>query len=200
MSGERPDWPEIHRRISAAHLGGVQDVPADSDAARAVLRSRAEALSREGQDAAPAEDSVEVVGFMIGSEKYGVESRFVREVYPLNELVTVPGTPSFVLGIVNVRGRVLSVIDLGKLFDLPAKEMGEYDRVIVISDEKMEFGLWGTAILGVMLIPRAAMQPSLPTLTGIREKYLLGVTGERMAVLDAKRLLSDAGMIVHEGA
>jgi purine-binding chemotaxis protein CheW len=64
----------------------------------------------------------------------------------------------------------------------------------------MEFGLLCTEILGVMRIPRASLQPSLPTLTGIREKYLLGVTQDRMAVLAAGRMLSDASLIVREEA
>ena len=172
----------------------------DESITRAIFKTRAEALARENHDEALAADFLDVVAFMLGQERYGIESRYVREVYPLIELVTLPGTPPFVLGIVNIRGQVLSVIDLGMLFDLPPRGVGEYDRIIVLHNDEMEFGLLGTAILGLTRIPRDALQPSLPTLTGIREKFLLGVTRDRMAVLNAEKLLSDSSIVVHEEA
>jgi purine-binding chemotaxis protein CheW len=167
---------------------------------RAILKSRAKALSQVKADAVAEGEALDVVGFMLGSECYGVETRYVRDVFPLAELVRLPGIPPFVLGIVNVRGRILSVVDLGILFDLPSRGIGEYDRVIALRDGEMEFGLLGTAILGLRRILRGSLQPFLPTLTGIREKYLIGVSPERMAVLDAARILSDPNMVVHDKA
>ena len=111
-------------------------------------------------------ECLEVVSFMLGQEKYGVETRYVREVCPLNELTPLPGTPPFVLGIVNVRGQVLSVIDIRKLFDLPQKGVGDLDRVIVLQHGGMEFGILANSILGVVQVPTDDLQPSLPTLDG----------------------------------
>jgi len=200
MSTARVDWAEIHRRMAAAQEALARDERPESGVARAILKKRAELLAREIGADSVAKEMLDIVAFMLGQESYGVESRYVREVHPLVELVTLPGTPSFVLGIVNIRGQVLSVIDLGMLFDLPPRGVGEYDRVIVLHNEEMEFGLLGTAILGLTRIPRDALQPSLPTLTGVREKFLLGVTRDRMAVLNAEQLLSDSSIVVHEEA
>jgi purine-binding chemotaxis protein CheW len=200
MSTERIDWPEIHRRLAASQEALTRDARLTGDVADAILKTRAESLARENGADSSAKEMLDIVAFMLGQERYGVESRYVREVYPLIELVTLPGTPLFVLGIVNIRGQVLSVIDLGMLFDLPPRGVGEYDRIIVLHNDEMEFGLLGTAILGLTRIPRDALQQSLPTLTGIREKFLLGVTRDRMAVLNAEQLLSDSSMVVHEEA
>jgi purine-binding chemotaxis protein CheW len=170
----------------------------ESDKTRAILKARAEALARESDEGALARESLEVVSFLLGQEKYGVETRYVREVCPLNELTPLPGTPRFVLGVVNVRGQVLSVVDIGRLFDLPQRGVGDLDRIIVLQDGGMELGILGNSILGVVQVRTDELQPSLPTLTGLRGEYLRGVTPDRMAILDAARLLSDENIIVRE--
>jgi purine-binding chemotaxis protein CheW len=68
------------------------------------------------------DEYIEVVEFLLAHEKYGIESKCVREVYPLKELTPVPCTPSFVRSIINVRGKILSVIDIKKFFELPEDE------------------------------------------------------------------------------
>ena len=200
MSAERIDWAEIHRRMAAAQAAIAQDSRASREETMAILKARAEALAREGDDHERARDVLEVVAFQLGQEKYGVELRYVREVCPMNELTPLPGTPAFVLGILNVRGQVLSVLDIRKLFDLPQRGVGDLDRIIVLHHGGMELGILGDTILGVIQVPTDELQPGLPTLTGLRGEYLKGVTRDRMAVLDGARLLSDEGIIVREEA
>ena len=167
---------------------------------KAILRARAEALAREPESSDKPHELLEVVSYLLGREKYGVESRFVREVCPLKEMTPLPGTPRFVLGIVNLRGQVLSVIDIRRLFDLPEEGLSDLDRIIVLQDNAMEFGILANAILGVVQVSPNELQPSLPTLTGIREEYLKGITRERMVILDGARLLSDQAIVVREEA
>jgi len=165
---------------------------------RKVLRERAIALAREPEEKETAAECLEVVEFLLAYERYGLESACIREVYPLKELTSLPGTPPFVLGIMNVRGKILSVIDLRKFFDLPQKGLTDLNKVIIVHDEAMEFGILADAILGVRLIPLREMQPSLPTLTEVRADYLKGVTAERLVVLDGGALLADRRIVVHE--
>jgi purine-binding chemotaxis protein CheW len=200
VNAERIDWTEIHRRMAAAEAAIAHVGRASRDKTRAVLKARAEALAHERDEDQRTEDSLEVVAFMLGQEKYGVETRYVREVCPMNELTPLPGTPPFVLGIVNVRGQVLSVIDIGKLFDLPQRGVSDLDRIILLRNGEMELGILGNTILGVFQVPVDEVQPTLATLTGIRREYLKGVTRDRMAILDAARLLSDESIIVREEA
>ena len=155
-------------------------------------------LAQEPVREEAAQEALEVVEFLLAYERYGIESSYVHEVYPLKELTPLPGTPPFILGVINVRGQLLSVIDLKKFFDLPERGLTDLNRVILIHNDHMEFGLLADAILGVRAIPLTDLQPSLPTLTGIREEYLRGVTGERVVILDAEKLLSDRKMIVQE--
>jgi len=193
------DWNEVRRRVEAARAAAERAWAPDPEEARRVLKARARALAREPEQERAA-DALELVEFLLAHETYGVESRYVREVYPLENLTRLPCTPSFVLGIVNLRGEILSVVDIRKFFDLPEKGLTDLNKVIVLHSESMRFGILADAILGVRRVPLSEVQPSLPTLTGIREKYLKGVTRERTVLLDAEKLLADEKIIVEEQA
>lgn len=192
------DWNDIHRRIEAAHAALARKLAPSAEERRAALHARARALARAPEAPRAAGSSFEVMEFLLAYETYGIESSYIDEVYPLKELTPLPATPPFVLGIINVRGRILSVIDLKRFFDLPAKGLTDLNKVIVLRSPQMEFGVLADAILGVRRIPIGELQPSLPTLTGVREEYLKGVTAERVVILDAAKLLSDRRMIVQE--
>ncbi|MBF0502104.1 MAG: purine-binding chemotaxis protein CheW [Candidatus Riflebacteria bacterium] len=164
----------------------------------AILKSRAKILGRESAKTAPEQKLLEVIVFRLADENYAIELRFIREVYPLRELTPVPGIPSFVIGVANFRGQIISVIDLKDFFRLPRKTVGERDKLLVIHDEQMEFGIQADSILGVRRFAESDFQAPLPTLDGIREKFLKGVTNDRLIVLDGGKLLSDRNLIIHK--
>lgn len=192
------DWSAVHRRLEAVRTTLERGWTPTLEEKKQILQARAKALAQEPASEEAAQETVEVVEFLLAYEKYGIESSYVREVYPLKELTPLPGTPPFVLGVINVRGQLLAVIDLKKFFDLPEKGLTDLNRVIIIRNDHMEFGILADTILSVRAIPLTDLQPSLPTLTGIREEYLRGITGERVVILDTKKLLSDKKIIVHE--
>ena len=163
-----------------------------------ILRVRARALAQRTEDVPAASEWLDVLEFRLADERYAIETRYVREAAPFKNLTPLPGTPPFVRGVVNVRGRILPVFDLKKLFDLPEQGVTDLHRIIVIAGSDMEFGLLADATVGVRSISSDGLQPSLPTLTGIRSEYLRGVTAERLIVLDAARILADPNIIVHE--
>jgi purine-binding chemotaxis protein CheW len=192
------DWRDIARRMAAASAAIERGWTPPPEETQRILKARAQALAREPVQAEAANERLEVVEFLLAYEHYAVESRYVREVYPLENLTPLPCTPAFVLGMINLRGEILSVIDIKKFFDLPEKGLTDLNQVIVLQSQDMIFGVLADSILGVRRLPLAEIQPSLPTLTGIREKYLRGVTPERIVVLDAEKLLTDEKIIVQE--
>ncbi len=170
----------------------------DTDAQ--ILHARAQALARP-PPAAPAEGAwLDLLEFRLARESYAVEARHVREVYPLKELTPLPGAPAFVRGIVNVRGRILPVFDLKKLFDLPEEGLTDLHRIIIVHGHGLELGLLADVTVGMRAIPVTSLQPPMPTLTGIRADYLKGVTAGRLVVLDLDRIFSDPKIIVHDEA
>ncbi len=196
--GPPVDWHAVRQRLEKAR-GAIEHAwtPSSAETLR-VLMARAQALGRVPDPAETPGEHLDVVEFVLAHERYAVETRHVREVAPLENLTPLPCTPAFVLGIVNLRGEILSVIDIKKFFELPEQGLTDLNRIIVLQSEGMLFGILADAIAGVRRIPAAAIQPSLPTLTGIREAYLLGVTPGRLVILDAERLLTDESMIVQE--
>lgn len=163
-----------------------------------ILRARAQALARPPKHAPDAATLLEVLEFRLADERYAVETRHVLEVYPLRELTPLSGTPAFILGVVNVRGRILPVVDLKRFFDLPEQGLTDLHRVILVEGNDLELGLLADAIVGVRAIPAESLQSSLPTLTGIRSEYLTGVTAERLVVLDVAGILADPKIIVNQ--
>lgn len=191
------DWDAVHRRLDAACAAIESGYAPDPEERERILRKRAELLARPEERTTDAE-SLGMVEFLLANEHYAIESHFIREVFPLKDYTPLPGVPPFVLGLLNVRGRILSIVDIKKFFDLPDKGISDLNKVIIIHDETMEFGILADAILGVRNIAVNDLEPPLPTLTGIRKEYLMGVTRERTVVLDAARLLTDKGIVVHE--
>jgi purine-binding chemotaxis protein CheW len=163
-----------------------------------ILKERARKLAAGSGESATDADARQVVVFTLGRERYGLELDAIREVCPLQELLLLPGTPDFVLGIINVRGQIISIVNLKKFFDLPEKGLTDLNRVIILKHGGMEFGILADSIEGVQRLSFTGLQTTLPTLTGIRAEYLTGVTAERIVILDAHNILHDPKMIVHE--
>lgn len=163
-----------------------------------ILRKRARELARPLKDKEQDSDVLKIVEFQLGDEIYGLELDHVLEVYPLRELTPIPGVPSFVQGIINVRGQIVSVIDLKIFFEMNSEELTDSTSVIILQSKKMEFGILADAIVGVDAIPKKEILPSLPTLTGIRADFLKGVSKERLVILDGGQLLADTRLIVDE--
>lgn len=194
------DWKAIHEKLAAAAATLERGTVLPSAETGKILKARAQALAREPERDDVNGESVEILEFSLAYESYGVESSFVREVYPLKAFTPLPGTPPFVFGIVNVRGQIISVIDLKKFFELPDKGLSDLNKVVIVHNPVLEFGILADAIAGIRSIRISEIQPSLPTLTGIRQDYLRGVTPDRLVVLDAAKLLADKALVVHETA
>ena len=192
------EWSKVYHRLENARAALERGFTPALQKDKEVLKARAKALAREPKRKEETETSIQVIEFLLAYESYAVESAYVREVYPLKELTPMPGMPSFVFGIINVRGQILSIIDIKKFFDLPEKGLGDLKKVIIVRAHEMELGILADVIVGVRSIPQNQIQPSLPTLTGIREQYLSGVTKEGLVILDVEKILTDPGIIVHE--
>jgi purine-binding chemotaxis protein CheW len=163
-----------------------------------ILKVRTVALAEELLENAAEGEQIEIVEFLLADERYAIESAYIGEVYPLKDLTPLPCAPPFVLGIINMRGKIISIIDLRIFFEISNKGLSDLNRVIVLHDGTMEFGILADAIINARWISRTTLLPSLPTLTEIRAEYLMGVTPERLVVLDGGKILSDRKLVVHD--
>jgi purine-binding chemotaxis protein CheW len=170
---------------------------APSTDGRRILRERARALARPVVSAATS-PTIEVIEFRVARERYAVETRHVREIHPLRDLTPLPGLPAFVLGIVNVRGRVVPVFDIRRLFELPERGLDDRHHVVLVAGAGLEFGLLADAIDGVRPLALDELQPAPATFTGIRSEYLKGVAAHGLALLDLERMFADPGIVVQQ--
>lgn len=145
------------------------------------------------------DDSFEVLVFALGEERYAFPRTQVREVRPLAQLTSLPGTPAFVAGLANVRGRIVPVLDLRPLFDVRADE--PTPSVVLVTHARGDIGILATQRPSVRAVRGGDLAP-LPagTRAGLDPTYVRGITSDLVIVLDADHLLADARLLVHEGA
>jgi purine-binding chemotaxis protein CheW len=187
-----PGTPEDRESVPAGTL------EATLEEKRTILRARAKSLAQEPEKKGEAEKYIEVLAFLLAHETYAIETASIREVYPLTELTPLPCTPDYIFGIINIRGQILTIIDMKKFFDLPEKGITNLNRVIVVRNEDMELGILADEIIGIKSISGEDIKPPPATISGIGAEYLKGVTEDRLIVLEADKILSDKRLVVHE--
>lgn len=173
-------------------------LPPTTDSHQMLLRERARALSQPPVQPVDPRSLLELVEFRLAHENYAVETRFVREVYPLKDLTPLPCSPPHLLGLVNVRGHILPVFDIRSFFNLPDGGLIDLHTIIFVRGNDMELGLLADVIVGVRSIPLESLQPALSAHAGIRSDYLRGVTADHLIVLDLARFFADPAIVVHQ--
>jgi chemotaxis signal transduction protein len=185
------------RRVieTGPHAPAFDDTARDDD--RSILAERAARLARPESDATP-EETAEILRFQLAYRQYAIEMRFVREVILTGEITPVPGTPDFIAGICAVRGQIISLVDLRALFHIPEKGLTDLNRVIVLTDGRLTFGILADTIRGVGTIPLDRVSP--PAAVDIRhgQRYIMGTFTGDLQVIDAAALLSDPAIIIDE--
>lgn len=168
------------------------------DRTHEILHRRALALARSESRDRPVEPGIEVIEFALGYERYAFEMEVVSEVFPFKELSPLPCVPPHITGIVNVRGRILAVVDLKKFFGLPEPGIADLHEMIIVKTATMELGILVDYITGSKVLPLSIIQPPPPALADARRDYLRGIAPGPLAILDIVRLLDDPRMIVND--
>ncbi len=163
-----------------------------------ILRTRAKELAKT--DDAPEESGESLLGLsiLLSDETYLLYSEYVTEVLPLNEITPLPCTPAFILGIINVRGRILSVINLKNFLGLPERGITNLNRVIVAKFEDIEVGLLADEVLNHQSVSIHKLQTELPMLSDIQREFITGITAKGEIVFNLKGFLSSKKIIVQD--
>ena len=154
--------------------------------------------SREGRAAERNEQRLQMINFTLGGDEYAVEIQKVREVINFRELTPLPKAPSFVKGIINLRGEVIPVIDLREKLGLAHEAYSALTNVIIVEIGRKAVGVVVDDVRHVIRLAPGEVAPSPPFIGGLSGKYVSGVAkiGERLVVvLDMERILSASEMI-----
>jgi purine-binding chemotaxis protein CheW len=163
-----------------------------------VLFERAQKLS---QPAARSKGIVriEVLKFRLAYKEYAIGMKFIREVVLTGGITPVPGTPEYISGICAIRGEIISLVDLRALFSISGRGITDLNRVIVVTDGTMTFGILADYITGIATIPASMPAAPAPVPSAGEVPYLLGVV-DGIVVLDGAALLADPRMLIDETA
>ena len=168
----------------------------DAAAIQRILEERARALAQPPETEAALE-GVGVVVVRLGTERYGVDMKYVQEIRPLHSLTRVPGTPPFYAGLVNLRGRLYPVLDLHRYLALPETGATENSKLVLVSAAGLEMCLRVDDVLGVQPVAESDVKPLLEASSNRRESISC-VTSDLVSILDLDALLSDPKLLVQD--
>lgn len=140
-----------------------------------------------------AKEVLQLVTFRLGKEEFSMDILKVQEIIRHMDLTRVPRTPDFVDGVINLRGRVIPVLDLRKRFGLPEGERTNETRIIVVDVDNRTVGLKVDAVSEVLRLPADTVEPPPSLVTGIESDYIKGVgklDGRLIILLDVAKILT----------
>lgn len=118
---------------------------------------------------------LQLVTFKVAEEEYGVDILSVQEIIRHTGITKVPSAPDFVEGILNLRGRVVPIIDIRKRFGLAARKPDLQTRIVVFALESGIVGCLVDSVSEVLRLPSSMMDPAPAVVTGGDSKHILGV-------------------------
>src|SRR5437764_5959127 len=138
-------------------------------------------------------DERQLVVSQLGAELYGVEISRVHEIIRLQSVTRVPKAPAFVEGVINLRGKVIPVVDLRRRFGLPTADHTRASRIVVVEIGDQVVGIIVDGVSEVLRVSSLIVEPPSPVVAGIDSEYLHGIAKlpERLVILlDLDRILA----------
>ena len=120
-------------------------------------------------------DELQLVSFNIGSEEFGVDILKVQEINRMVEITKVPQAPNYVEGVINLRGKVIPIVDLRKRFSLELKEHDKNTRIVVVDIGGTIMGMIVDAVSEVLRLPASTIEAPPEIVTGVNSEYIKGV-------------------------
>ena len=141
------------------------------------------------------EQVLQLVTFTLANEEYAVDILNVQEINRTTEITKVPNAPEYVEGVVNLRGRVIPVINLRKKFGLPEKNADGTTRIIIMDIQGVTNGLIVDSVSEVLRIPSDIVEPSPPVTSNTSRMFIKGIAKleKRLIILiDIDKLMGEA--------
>jgi|GEM_PF-178044 len=140
------------------------------------------------------EELIQLVGFCLGDEEFGVDINEVHEINRSIEITPVPRTPDFVEGVINLRGKVIPVINMRIRFQLPGIEKNNQTRIVIVEVDSKIVGMLVDSVTEVLRISSNTIEPPPDILSGIDTDNIRGVAkleNRLLILLDLSRVLSN---------
>ena len=145
----------------------------------------------------------QVALFELGGATYGLDIGTVHEIIRMQPITRVPKAPFYVEGVINLRGKVIPVVDMRKRFGLDTSDRTKNNRIVVVAISGTTIGIIVDAVTEVLRIPNSAVEAASTIVTAGDTDYLQGIAklGDRMVILlDLGKVLSKDGMFMDGSA
>lgn len=162
--------------------------------AEKILRTRALELSRRKEEKVVAVR--QIIAFELGNENYGVDIKKVREISNMRELYYMPSAPQYILGAINLRGDIIAIMDLPKLFGLLPSAPAKKRQIVILDHAIMNVGFIVESVCNIINLPEKEIEPPLATLERSKMDYLEGAAkfkGKLIGMLNVKNIISSLG-------
>ncbi len=134
-----------------------------------------EVMTKQESTGVASHDELQLVSFNIGTEEFGVDILKVQEINRMVEITKVPQAPHYVEGVINLRGKVIPIVDLRKRFNLDLKEHDKNTRIVVVDIGGNIMGMIVDSVSEVLRLPANTIEPPPEIVTGINSEYIKGV-------------------------
>jgi len=146
----------------------------------------------KGATQAKSEELIQLVSFTIGDEEFGVDILKVQEINRMLAVTRVPNSPEYIDGVINLRGKVIPIIDLRRRFQMERREHDKNTRIVVVELSGKVVGFVVDAVSEVMRIPKSVTEPPPPIVAGIDAEYITAVAkleDRLLILLDLEKVL-----------
>jgi purine-binding chemotaxis protein CheW len=151
-------------------------------------------MSNTAVESAVGDEVIQLVTFRLKDETYGINVMQVQEVLRISEIAPVTGAPGYVLGIINLRGNVVTVIDTRTRFGLPTGELDDASRIVIIESEQQVVGILVDSVAEVVELRQSEIDSAPNTGNEESSRYIQGVASrddDLLIVVDLNKLLTE---------
>lgn len=163
-----------------------------------ILNERAVLLAKEDVKNNEFKEHIKVLEFTLANKSLAIESKYITKVIQLKELTPIPCSPPFMLGVINVNAKIISVINLNEIINQNSNDITNLNSVILVKYNEIELGILADKIIQNSSISVDKMQANLPVLNGIKNEFIAGIIKNTLPLIDIQRILISDEIIIND--
>jgi purine-binding chemotaxis protein CheW len=193
-------WQKVYQDLEMTQAT-INKVKADDlEHKEKILRERSKRIGLLIEEEKSQQEGFDCVQFCLANQQYIVDLSFVGEVQVLKNITALPCVPAFILGITNLRGKIITVLDIRSLLDLPNIQTEVLQKLLIIQRNDIHFGIAVEEVSNVKNISHHSLQSELPTSLGNGQKFIQAITKEGLILLDIAKICEDESIVINDVA
>lgn len=185
------DWDAIRHKMEKASAAFVKGDTISEEENNKILKKRTAETAKVKVEELDTGEYLNVIEFELGSEHYAIETIYLKEVHRGDTIYKIPNTPDFIHGVINFRGKIITIVDLKSFFQLDSSNDEKTTSKIIVEINNVLLGFTVDRIIGIREIPSGNIQKTKLSLQKIKESFIKGINNETLIVLDIENIVND---------